>query len=54
MDEVLCKSALLYTKSASEVCRRDDVGDAVSEKSEVADTPLLHNSPGPGATYLSQ
>lgn len=50
MGEVMCKSALLYTKSVSEACRCDDVGDVVNEKGEVTDAPLLHNSPGPDAT----
>ena len=54
MDVVVCKSALLYTKSVSEVCRCNDVGDVVSEKSEVADAPLLSHFPGPDATHLSQ
>jgi hypothetical protein len=49
MGEVLCKNALLYTKSVSEACQCDDVGDVVSEKSEVADAPLLHHFPGPDA-----
>jgi hypothetical protein len=44
MGEVLCKTVLLYTKSVSEACRCDDVGDVVSEKSEVADAPSLYVS----------
>lgn len=50
MGEVMCKSALLYTKSVLEACRCDDVGDVISEKGEVMDTLLLHNSPGQAAT----
>jgi len=50
MIEVMCKSALLYTKSVLEACRCDDVGDVVSEKGEVTNAPLLHNSPSQVAT----
>jgi hypothetical protein len=36
-------------KVFQEACQCDYVGDVVSEKSEVADAPLLHHSPGPDA-----
>jgi hypothetical protein len=50
MGGVMCKSALLYTKSVSEACRCDDVRDLAREKSKVADASLLHHTPGPVAT----